>query len=224
MPCKPLQTRSLRYLLLLISLSGTVCIATIPQQRTVFGERYGAVAVTTKFDPWQSFMNANQALQDLDKLKKTNDYLNRAIRYGEDSAIWDTSDYWATPLESLGRGLGDCEDYAIAKYFTLRQIGVAEDKLRFVYVKAQISGAAAGTTVAHMVLAYFAKPDAMPLILDNLIPEVRPANERPDLTPVFSFNMSGIFAGPESRPSSSVERLSRWKDLILRMRAEGFDV
>lgn len=198
--------------------------ATVVQQRAVFVERYGQIAAQTRFDPWQQFMANSTTLPEIEKLRRTNDYLNRAIRYAEDAAIWDSSDYWATPLESLGKGLGDCEDYAIAKYFTLRQIGVPEDKLRFVYVRAQISGPAGSISVAHMVLAYFTRPDAMPLILDNLVGELRSASERPDLTPVFSFNMSGIFTGPGDRPSSSVERLSRWKDLILRMRAEGFDV
>ena len=44
-------------------------------------------------------------------------------------------DYWATPVESLRKGEADCEDYAIAKYFTLRQLGVADDKLRITYYK-----------------------------------------------------------------------------------------
>ena len=77
-----------------------------------------------------------------------------------------------------------------------------------------------------MVLAYYLQPDAEPLVLDNLIGEIRPASRRPDLVPVFSFNSDGVFAGvsgKESTPVGGTGRLSRWEDLLKRARAEGFE-
>lgn len=192
--------------------------------RQVFHDRYGYSATQSRFDPWQQFMISSQSLPESEKLRRTNDYLNRAIRYAEDAAIWDVSDYWATPIESIGRGLGDCEDYVIAKYFTLKLLGIPDQKLCFFYVKATLTGPSGTITGAHMVLAYFSSPDAMPLILDNLVGELKSANDRPDLVPVFSFNMGGVFTSSGSKPSSPVEKLSRWNDLIQRMRFEGFDL
>jgi len=76
---------------------------------------------------------------------------------------------------------------------------------------------------AHMVLAYYATPAAEPLILDNLISEVRPASRRPDLVPVFSFNSDGLWQGVGAQAAGDpVSRLSRWRDVLAKARAEGF--
>lgn len=66
-----------------------------------------------------------------------NDFFNRQIKFAEDAAIWSQPDYWATPLETLGLGAGDCEDFSIAKYYSLKEVGVAPDKLRLIYVRAK---------------------------------------------------------------------------------------
>ena len=123
----------------------------------------------------------------------------------------------------IGKGSGDCEDFSIAKYFSLRETGIAREKLRLTYVRAQMGGASSGIVQAHMVLAYYAVPDAEPLILDNLISDIRPASRRTDLTPVYSFNTDGVFAGTATRPAAPVDRLSRWKDLLIKMQAEGME-
>ncbi|MBX9706032.1 MAG: transglutaminase, partial [Gammaproteobacteria bacterium] len=97
------------------------------------------------------------------------------------------------------------------------------DKLRLSYVKAKIGGSNSSLSQAHMVVTYYSDPDAEPLVLDNLITEIRPASRRPDLTPVFSFNHEGVFAGSSNKSSASIDRLSRWKDVLLRMQADGID-
>ncbi|WP_197479414.1 transglutaminase-like cysteine peptidase, partial [Oleiphilus sp. HI0132] len=81
---------------------------------------------------------------------------------------------WATPLEFLATNAGDCEDFSIAKYFTLREMGIPDDMIKITYVKAL------ELNQAHMVLAYYPTPDAEPLILDNLINEIKPAGQRTD--------------------------------------------
>ena len=100
------------------------------------------------------------------------------------------------------------------------------EKLRLIYVRAKTGTADASPTQAHMVLAYYAQPDAEPLVLDNLIGEIRPASRRPDLVPVFSFNSDGVFtgvSGKDTKPAAGVGRLSRWEDLLKRARLEGFE-
>lgn len=160
------------------------------------------------------------------RLQKVNEFFNRKIIYFEDQEIWSLSDYWATPLESLSKGKGDCEDYVIAKYFALRNMNIPDTQLRLIYVKARIGGPASDIQQAHMVLAYYASAEAEPVVLDNLISDIRPASRRTDLFPVFSFNSQGVFTGTAANAAlgpGGASRLSRWQDLLERARREGFE-
>jgi predicted transglutaminase-like cysteine proteinase len=160
------------------------------------------------------------------RLERVNSFFNRQVSFASDLSLWGQTDHWATPLETLSRGEGDCEDYAIGKYFTLLAAGVPPATLRLVYVRAQlvVQPGQPAASQAHMVLAYYAEPGAEPLILDNLVPDIRPASRRPDLTPVFSFNRDGLWngAGPQTAGDPQA-RVSRWRDVLLRARAEGFE-
>jgi predicted transglutaminase-like cysteine proteinase len=161
-------------------------------------------------------------LPEVGRLEAINQFFNRRIQFRDDTEVWGQIDYWASPLETLDKGQGDCEDYAIAKYFSLLAVGMPTAKLRLVYVRAQIGGPN-GAQQAHMVLAYYAAPGAEPLILDNLITEVRPASRRPDLVPVFSFNSEGLWQGVGPQTAGDpVSRLSRWREVLAKARAEGF--
>jgi len=131
---------------------------------------------------------------DAARLAAVNQFFNRRVVFASDAEVWGQTDYWASPLETLAKGRGDCEDYVIAKYFSLVAMGMPVARLRLVYVRAQVGGPG-GAVLAHMVLAYYAAAGAEPLILDNLIGEIRPASRRPDLEPVFSFNGEGLWQG-----------------------------
>lgn len=170
----------------------------------------------------QPVLASAAALDDAGRLQALNQFFNRRIQFVSDQEVWGQVDYWASPLETLGQGRGDCEDFAIAKYFGLIAAGVPASHLRLVYVRAQIGGPQ-GAVQAHMVLAYHATPDAEPMILDNLISEIRPASRRPDLIPVFSFNGDGLWQGVGGPPAGDpVARLSRWREVLAKARAEGF--
>jgi predicted transglutaminase-like cysteine proteinase len=159
---------------------------------------------------------------DTGRLATINQFFNRRVLFRDDQEVWNQVDYWASPLETLEKGMGDCEDFAIAKYFSLLAVGVPPARLRLVYVRLQIGGAG-GPSQAHMVLAYYATPQAEPLILDNLVTEIRPASRRPDLTPVFSFNSEGLWQGTGAQSAGDpVARLSRWRDVLVKARVEGF--
>ncbi|NOT86451.1 MAG: sulfate adenylyltransferase [Methylococcaceae bacterium] len=163
---------------------------------------------------WQQLMTTGRTLSDQQKLERVNDFFNQAITFTEDILLWHVNDYWATPIEFLAQGAGDCEDYAIAKYFTLKELGVAEQKMRITYVKAiQLNQ-------AHMVLTYFETPRSVPMVLDNLKPVILPATARNDLVPVYSFNGSGLWLAKARGAGQQVggsERLSLWADLTQRM-------
>lgn len=166
----------------------------------------------------QEIMEA-QDLEEESRLKGVNTFFNRAIQFRDDKDVWGQLDYWASPLEMMNRGQGDCEDFAIAKYFALMAAGVPSAKLRLVYVRAQIGA----VTQAHMVLAYYRDPLAEPLILDNLLGDIRPASRRPDLKPVFSFNAEGMWQGVgASSAGDPSARLSRWRDMLTKAKAEGW--
>lgn len=156
---------------------------------------------------------------EVQRLREINDFFNRRLAFKDDAVTWGLPDYWAAPLESLEKRAGDCEDYAIAKYFSLAAAGVPTARLRMVYVRARL----AGQSLAHMVLAYYAEPGAEPLILDNLRPEVLPASQRSDLTPVFSFNTEGLWQGTgQVTAGDPMARLSLWRELVAKAKAEGF--
>lgn len=171
-----------------------------------------------RLDDWQRLLREQVGVEELAQLQAVNRFFNLRLRFRDDIQTWNVKDYWATPVEALFRGAADCEDYAIAKYFSLRQLGVPSEKLRITYVKAL------RLNQAHMVLTYYAHPEAMPLVLDNLIDAIEPASQRSDLLPVYAFNAEGLWL-PGARGGKQVgdsKRLSRWQDLLGKMRAEGF--
>lgn len=191
------------------------------QMRQALTSRFGEDRLPI-LEAWRSMVASSRDLAEPDKLEAVNTFFNRNTRFTDDILLWKTKDYWATPIETIGRAAGDCEDFVIAKYFTLRELGVPEARMRLTYVRAAIGGPGSRVTQAHMVLAYYPSPRAEPLILGNLVPGIHRASLRTDLTPVFSFNMEGIYA-PGAASAAPVERLSRWRDLLLRMQAEGYE-
>ena len=154
------------------------------------------------------------------KLIGVNSFFDEHVEYANDPDVFNEKDYWATPSELLGHSKGDCEDFAIAKYVALLHLGVASEKLRLIYVKARIGRSR--ITQAHMVLGYYDMPSSDPLVLDSLVSNVLPGSQRTDLIPVFSFNDSGIWQpGQVNQTSNSISRLSKWRNVIERMKQEG---
>lgn len=145
------------------------------------------------------------------KLQEINRFFNQ-IPYRTDPQLFGTKDYWQTPLEFLGHFGGDCEDYVIAKYFVLRELGIEEDRLFLTYVRATRQNA------AHMVLSYFSNPASAPLILDNYDKTIKPATQRNDLIPVYSFNANSLFLAKSaglgiSLPADKIKN-SKWDKLL----------
>ncbi len=178
--------------------------------------------VSARLGELAPLLEAASGLDDAGKLRAVNRFFNQRIHFRDDIEVWGESDHWSSPLELLARGEGDCEDFAIAKYFSLLALGVPRLQLRLVYVEARMDDAPGGSQ-AHMVLAHYAAPGAEPSILDNLVSGVLPAAQRGDLTPVFSFNADGMWQGLGTRAAGDpLERLSRWRELLALARSEGF--
>lgn len=206
-----------RWLALGMLLSSSISATDLSKTLKLAQERYGPQAVRSVV-AWRLMMDESRQLPDTVLLEKVNTFFNRRMVFDSDASVWQREDYWATPLEFMGKGAGDCEDFAIAKYVTLHLLGIKSDQLRLIYVRASTGP----TSIAHMVLGYYPDTSGEPLILDNLIGSIRPASSRSDLSPVFSFNDAGLWLGSASKSSADpTARLSRWRDVLERMKAEG---
>ena len=178
-----------------------------------YDKRFGA-GTRGRIEGWKRFAaeRAADPAGELALIEAVNGFLNR-LRFVDDQAHWGVADYWATPAEAVGSGGADCEDYAIAKYFLLKELGVPVARLRIVYVRA------IRLDQAHMVLAYYPRPDADPLVLDNLEQTVRQASQRSDLVPIYSFNDEAIWIETRGH-SGSPNQIRNWSDLLQRLARE----
>lgn len=203
-------------LLLFIPLIGNAPHNITQEELDKFTSKYGDKA-KKRVLIWDSVVESAKKEQTLQKLKKVNDFFNK-ITYKLDSQHWKKKDYWAAPFEFMGTGAGDCEDYAIAKYFTLRKLGIPDEKLRIMYVT--YTGKKKGFEQAHMVLTYYHKPNSTPVVLDNINKKLKLANKRKDLKPVYSFNASGLWQAKNKGKSFQQvgeNNLKSWKDLMSRI-------
>lgn len=202
---------------------GALVAADIPVQITEkvlasAEKKYGPEA-RQRLVAWTKLIADNRKKSETEKLKLVNDFFNK-IPFASDIEHWGVQDYWATPVEMLASDGGDCEDYAIGKYFTLLALGFSMDRLRINYVMAISQDPA---NQAHMVLTYYPKPDAVPFVLDNLDKEIKLASARPDLIPVYSFNGEGLWLAKErgsGRASGSSSKISLWTEMNARMGKE----
>ncbi len=177
-------------------------------------KKYGLFAAR-RFLALQTLM---QELKDTpldEKLNKVNDFWNQ-VRYSSDMKIWHKKDYWATPWEFLGKDRGDCEDYVIAKYLTLKELGVDPKKMYFIYAVVK------GRKVPHMVLGYYKKPNSTPLILDSLNYKIFPADKRKDLIPVYLFNGDTLKRFHQSKRKISSDKTAiakrKWDSLMQKIK------
>lgn len=184
---------------------------------TALTRRYGNVGAEA-FRQWRTLREDVASAPEETKLARVNDFFNRRVRHMDDKKAWGQAYYWATPSETLGAGRGDSEDITVAKYFTLLSVDIPGDRLRLVYTRLNESGKA-GKDPVHMVLAYYPGGGRDPLVLDDHFPEIKPASQRPDLKPIFSFNSQHI----PTQPETSTYNLTAWQKTLQRARAEGFD-
>jgi len=174
------------------------------------GKKYGANA-KKRVNKLIELMNALKNKSEAKKLIIVNKFFNQ-VPYKSDMVVWGQKDYWATRMEFLGKDMGDCEDYATAKYFTLVQLGVSPKKLFLTYAKYK------KTNTAHMVLTYFKNPKAVPLVLDSLVKKIVPATKRPDLVPVYSFSGEELYLakqkGMGKKVPSALKKNKKWAKLM----------
>jgi predicted transglutaminase-like cysteine proteinase len=157
---------------------------------------------------------------ELSRITEVNRFFNR-FAHQSDRRLWGRSDHWATPQEFLLRGAGDCEDFAIAKYFALRALGIDDRRLAIVYTRDLERG------VAHMVLLVSAANGSEQLVLDDSDPRLLPPHRRPELVAVYGFNTSAVFIARSGMPLPTRartvrQRHRRWDELLARRRTQQY--
>ncbi|KTC94109.1 transglutaminase-like cysteine peptidase [Legionella erythra] len=202
-------------LFLLLSLSAAVMAGSDGLRLASVSGKPGADHdAVLRFKTWKQLILTHQNSSTLEKLKATNDFFNQ-FHFEKDLGYQGVTDYWKTPEEFIADGSGDCEDFSIAKYFTLLALDLPINTLRITYVKSMT------LNQAHMVLAYYPTPQAEPLVLDNLVTDILPASKRPDLVPIYSFNGKGLWLAKQrgqDKPLGNASQLSKWRQVIQRMK------
>ena len=185
-----------------------------PGELAMVEKTYGKSAAV-RLEKLIETMNSFEKVSELKKLIVINKFFNQ-VQFNSDEKVWHQEDYWATRSEFLGKGQGDCEDYSIAKYFTLLEMGVASEKLYLTYVKA------VKLNQAHMVVTYFKDKKSPPLVLDNINKSILPATKRPDLVPVYSFNGEKLYLSKQrglgNVVPSGMEQNTKWLELLKKIK------
>ena len=202
----------------LFSLFGIIILVALVLLMSGCGAKKKAPQEAAELDPgqqrvasWHALMREKQDAPEMEKLESVNSFFNK-LEFVDDLYHWGKEDYWATPKEMLISNGGDCEDFATAKYFTLRTLEIPDEKMRLTYVKSL------KLMQPHMVLSFYREPTAEPLVLDSLVNDILFSSKRSDLIPIYSFNGNGYWLTRKqsSERLGSADQLSLWQDLLQR--------
>lgn len=177
--------------------------------------KYGPEAAN-RVVAWSNLVKNNKDKPIAEKLELTNRFIN-SIPVKSEEEIWGHT-HWSTPYEMIARNAGSHADHAIGKYVTLEALGIGIDKMHIIHVHS-----AAAPSNSYMVLAYSSDPAAMPLVLDSVIGEIKPGNERNDLVPEHSFNDDGVWLPRVQADGASDAKLEAdahielWQEMNIRM-------
>lgn len=186
----------------------------LKQAATIFGPE-----AANRLLAWNELIKSNGDKPVAEKLKLTNDFFNR-IPLKTEVELWGHT-HWSTPFEMVTRNGGSHADHVAGKYMTLDALGISVDHLQMTHVHS-----AATSDLSYMVLTYRSEPNAMPLVLDTLNREIKPANERNDLIPENSLNENGLWLsksqadGRSDADSEAAAHVELWNDMNARMDKE----
>jgi predicted transglutaminase-like cysteine proteinase len=154
------------------------------QHRALMRCRASAAACPAAAKRFLAILDRALAKEGWARIAEINRAISLNIRPVDDMTQYGVSDFWATPLITFSSNAGDCEDYAIAKYVALQEIGMAEDDLRLVVIHDRDSN------VDHAVAAV--RYDGSWLILDNRTLEMRQDLELAEFEPLFAIDREGV--------------------------------
>ncbi len=134
---------------------------------------------------WERMLSEQSGNSLEAKLDAVNDFFND-IKYVEDKDNLGVEDYWQTPYEFMSRG-GDCEDYAIAKFISLKRLGVPESSMRIIIVQDNNLGG-----IMHAVLEV--KSGGERYLLDNQASSVTNEANIYHYRPIYAINSRSWWA------------------------------
>jgi len=134
---------------------------------------------------YKSFIQLKKILPSLNNeykvLLRVNNFFNK-FRSQSDLETYGTREYWASRKEFLIKGKGDCEDYALAKYFTLIEAGIPKEKLSISIAKVK------NNSDYHIVVLYKNNKESQSFVLDNINYKIKSLSSRKDLTTFYTYN------------------------------------
>ncbi len=173
----------------------------------------GKVAKNRVVD-YHKTLNSLKPFPKKEQIQRVNFYLNQ-MPFKPDVATYKQSDHWGTPKEFLVCGYGDCEDYAIIKYFTLLKLGFDKNRLFITTSREKYTGQ------MHMVLSYFESDNKPPLILDNLSYKILELSKRVDLEPKIFINEEGSYKLDEHNNLTKIGEVpQKFKELLKKVEKE----
>lgn len=187
------------------------------KQRLPTTMRLATTQARSRIMHWQTFIDGARHKSVSDKIIAVNAYFN-TLHFVDDQNLWHQPDYWATPLQMLAAGAGDCEDFAIAKYYTLKMLGINEDHLRITYVWNYDEQS--GVRQPHMILIYTNSSNAEALVLDIVTNDIRPLKQHKEMEAVYGLNSKGLwFVGEDAQMISAgtPTQLPQWRKLVQAM-------
>lgn len=207
--------RKLIFLTILISLFFTNSFAyefTLnSKDKNLINNSRQKTTILKRLEKYSEFKKETKNLNIDKKLGKVNFFINKTLPEFDSQSV-GIDDYWMTPKEFFIKGFGDCEDYAIAKYFTLLELNIPKEKLYFGVVDIK------GERNSHMVLLYLDNKNSTPLVLDNLSFKVIPLTKRKKLIPKFAFNENDSYKFTQNRFTEKIKinwgKEDRWNKLL----------
>ena len=147
--------------------------------------------------PAAVFLEGLDGLSEIERLDAVNRYVNDRVRFVDDQVQFGRADVWTSASETLRRGKGDCEDYAIAKMQMLRRAGFADRDLYLVIVRDLVRRA------DHAVLV--ARAEGRLVVLDNGTDRLIDSHEMPDYRPIFTFSGNKVWTHGYRREAIPVQ-------------------
>lgn len=151
-----------------------------------FESAYGKRA-KKRLEQYFSFMEKVKGKDTAFQLEAVNLFFNR-FQYKTDIQNWNQREYWADPFEFIGQGAGDCEDFALAKYYSLKELGISSEKLKLSYAK--LVDRRTKKRTPHIVLEYFNTSKNLSMVLDNSVKNIFPRKKRDDLIIIDNLKIS----------------------------------
>jgi predicted transglutaminase-like cysteine proteinase len=139
-----------------------------------------------RLEKWERLINDYQNRAEMEKLKAVNDFFNRQITPRDDEMTEIKCDYWQSPIETLVRGVGDCDDFAMAKYVSLRLLGISPEQLLVASVEV-----ASPRIFHHALLFVFPQNETDPWVLDNLNRHIQRLRDA-EINPIYGLNETQV--------------------------------